>query len=147
MILLFQHGIPSRGPEALPYHLVTGIAKLCHVGLFDANGKGLDEISVTRDSDVHIGTRLHANIFMLSIGKMSYLFNVDLRTQAHLKTVSVPSDNFSLTGVIRLVDQLVDDQDNQTKARKKFDVVNKEILQYYAIMDAFVKDVKMFLEA
>jgi hypothetical protein len=137
--VVFQHGVHSFGSDT-----VAKTARLLGFEVIDGSGRGINEITEINDSDVHIGTRLHMNIFFLSRNKLSYLLSVDNRTDAFLKTISTSSDNFTIRGIKRLVDECYDDLTNG-RLQLKVASVRTQIMELYQEMRGFLMQIKRFV--
>jgi hypothetical protein len=137
--VVFQHGFHSFGSNA-----VAKTAKLLGFEIIDGSGRSIDKITEISDSDVHIGTRLHMNIFFLSRSRLSYLLSVDNRTDAFLKTISTPSDSFTIAGIKRLVDECYDDITNG-RLQPKVVSVRAQIMDLYPEMRGYLIRVKQFV--
>lgn len=138
--VIFQHGFHSFGNKS-----IAKIASLLGFEIVDGSGKSIDRITEISDSDIHIGTRLHMNIFFLSKNRVSYLLSVDNRTEAFLKTISVPSENFTILGTKRLVDECYGDLANERlQAKVKF--VRTQIVKLYSEMRGFLMQVEHFID-
>jgi polysaccharide pyruvyl transferase WcaK-like protein len=137
--LILQHGFNPL------INIICIYSKLLGFEPIDASRRSLDEIKHINYSNIHIGTRLHSNILFLSAGKPSYLFNIDNRTKAFLDTFDKSCINFSLLGIIKLVNLASNEiknniiKDNTIKFNKKLDMYFKE-------MSTFLLEVKKFLE-
>jgi len=100
--IIFQHGY------SIPQKVIKKLANIKGIKTYDVSGKSLDSFSKLYEYDVHIGTRLHSHIFFLSLNKPSFLFNVDMRTEAFLKTIETPTDDYTISGIENLVNMLAD---------------------------------------
>ncbi|MCK4733775.1 MAG: polysaccharide pyruvyl transferase family protein [Methanophagales archaeon] len=135
--LIFQHGYPNVATK-----IMQKIANMIGIKTYDASGKSLDSFSELREYDAHIGTRLHSHIFFLSSNKPSFLFNVDMRTEAFLKTIETPSDKYTISGIRNLVNMLA-----ERIAENNFDEFNNvpnEIRSFYVIMKNFLNKIDLF---
>lgn len=138
--VISQHAIESKKSRAF-----VKIVKSLGFKIQDASNKSLDEIQIIRDSDIHLGTRLHANIYSLSTGRPSFLLNIDNRTNSFLNTINTPSGKFSLGGIKNLVNRCLNDIDNSEKIKAQSESVEKEFLGYYTDMQVFMTDLNKFL--
>jgi hypothetical protein len=137
--VVFQHGFHSFGNNT-----VAKIARLLDFETIDGSGKSINKITEISDSDIHIGTRLHMNIFFLSRSRLSYLLSVDNRTDAFLNTISTPSDSFTIGGIKRLVDECYDDLTNN-RLQSKVASVRAQIMKLYPEMRDYLIQVKQFV--
>lgn len=137
--VVFQHGFHSFGSGT-----VARTARLLGFETIDGSGRGINNIAEINDSDIHIGTRLHMNIFFLSRSKLSYLLNVDNRTDAFLKTISTSSENFTIGGIKRLVDESYDDLKNG-RLQPKIASVWTQIMKLYPEMRDYLMRVRQFV--
>lgn len=139
--VVFQHEIkPIWNKICARYTHLLGF------NVLDASGKGLDEIEIIRNSDIHIGTRLHSNIFFLSLRKPSYLLSVDNRTRGFLSTISTSSDDFTLLGIKRLVDTYVADSKNPMIYNSQISYSFSQICHYFNKMSHFLKNTHKFVQ-
>jgi len=137
--VVFQHGFNSFGND-----VIAKIARVLGFETVDGSDRSIDQITEIHDSDIHIGTRLHTNIFFLSRNKASYLLNVDNRTDAFIKTISTPSENFSFGGVKRLVDRCSNDlRDDQSQRGIK--PARTQIMTLYPEMRDYLLRVRQFV--
>lgn len=134
--IVFQHG--SR---TFPLYLIRQIARLMNIKVYDTAGKSIDEIDEIKDYDLHLGTRLHLHIYFLSMEKPTILLNVDMRTNAFLKTIPTISRKFSFSGVRDVVNFIKKNEKNMIihfgKAFEKIDELRK-------IMEKFLNKIKYF---
>lgn len=137
--VVFQHGFRSFSNDT-----VAKAARLLGFETVDGAGRSINKIAEISDSDVHIGTRLHMNIFFLSGNRLSYLLSVDNRTDAFLETISTSSDNFTIQGIKRLVDECYDDLTND-RLQPKVASVRTQIMELYPEMRDFLMQVKRFV--
>jgi polysaccharide pyruvyl transferase WcaK-like protein len=140
-IIIFQHPITS-----IPTKIFARLSSLCGLHVLDASYKGLDEIELIQNSDLHIGTRLHANIYFISTGKPSYLFNVDKRTKGFLSTIAVPSNDFTIDGIRKLVNRCMRDIKNPAYLEKETSKTKSDILKYYISMRMFLQEVRRYIQ-
>ncbi len=139
--VVFQHGFHSSGNG-----IVAKVARYLGFELIDGSNRGINEITEINDSDIHIGTRLHMNIFFLSKSNLSYLLSVDNRTEGFLKTISNPSDSFTIRGIRRLVDECYDDLTNNG-SQLKITAVQAQIMDIYPEMRNFLMQIKQFVNS
>ena len=135
--MIFQHGYPNFATK-----IMQKIANVIGIKTYDASGKSLDSFSELREYDAHIGTRLHSHLFYLSLDTPSFLFNVDMRTEAFLKTIETPSDKYTISGIRNLVNMLA-----ERIAESNFDEFNNvpnEIRRFYVIMKNFLNKIDLF---
>ena len=137
--VVFQHGFHSPGNGT-----VAKTARLLGFETIDGSGRSIHEIIEINDSDVHIGTRLHMNIFFLSRSKLSYLLSVDNRTDAFLNTISTPSDTFPIGGIRRVVDECYDDITND-RLQPRVTPVWAQIMKLYPEMRNYLMRVRQFV--
>jgi len=134
--IIFQHGY------SIPQQIIKKLANIRGVETYDVSGKSLDSFAELYEYDVHIGTRLHSHIFFLSLNKPSFLFNVDMRTEAFLKTIGTPSDTYTISGIRNLIDKL-----EEGIAENDFDDfhdVPHEIKRFYVVMENFLNKILLF---
>lgn len=141
IIIIFQHPISSIANKIL-----AKLSNLLGIDVIDASKRGLDEIELIQNSDLHIGSRLHANIFFISTGKPSYLFNVDKRTKGFLSTISVPSNNFTINGIRKLVDICIRDIKTPMYLEEQTIKTETDILRYYSEMKLYLQDVRKYIQ-
>lgn len=139
IILIYQHGI-----ESLPNRIIKITSELLGNKTVDASYKSPDEIKSLRDVDLHIGSRLHTNIFFLSLGKPSYLLDIDNRTSGFLKTINVPHDSFTIIGIIKLVNKLAKDI-KENKMLGEIRNTQVEIVKLFISMRSFLIEIKKFI--
>lgn len=139
--VVFQHGYQSSGN--MP---IAQFARLMGFSVIDGSGRGINDVSEISDSSVHIGTRLHMNLFFLSQCKVSYLLSVDNRTDAFLKTIPTPSENFSIRGIKCLVDEYFNDLTSDG-FKLKFSFVRPKIIELYDFMLDYLKKIKQFVNS
>jgi len=96
--VLFQHGYTSYGNR-----IIKKIANLFEFVTVDGHGVNLEKIPNIIMSKWHIGTRLHTHINFISNSKMSFLFNIDLRTDAFIRTIPSKSFNYNTYGIKSMV--------------------------------------------
>jgi len=134
--IIFQHGY------SIPQQIIKKLANIRGMKTYDASRKSLDSIKELCEYDVHIGTRLHSHIFFLSLNKPSFLFNVDMRTEAFLKTIGTPSDAYTISGIRNLINML-----EEGIAENDFDDfhnVPHEIKRFYVVMENFLNKILLF---
>jgi hypothetical protein len=132
----FVHGY------SLPQRVIKKFAAMLGIKTHDTSKKSLDAFPELYDYDVQIGTRLHSTIFFLSINKPSFLFNVDMRTEGFLKTIDVPSDKYTISGIKNLVNMLAD-----RIAENDFEYFNNvfnDITSLYSTMKNFLRKTYLF---
>lgn len=139
--VVFQHGAYSWISSA-----VAKIIKLCGFEVIDGSGMGIDEIHEIDDSDVHIGTRLHMNIYFLSKNKQSYLLSVDNRTNAFLETIPTSSSEFTIMGIKSLVDESYESLTNEKIQYNDIDIWD-HILDLYSEMECFLRKLNHFVRS
>ncbi|OEC88458.1 MULTISPECIES: polysaccharide pyruvyl transferase family protein [Methanobacterium] len=140
--LVLQHGFNSM------INLICAYSNLFGIKRVDASKRSLDEIKEIKFSDIHIGTRLHCNIHFLSNGKPSYLFNVDNRTSAFLKTINNDFNiNFSFSGIIELVKLVSKELKDVTLVKNRVIKSDKTITNYFKEMSMFLLDVEKFMDS
>lgn len=141
MGLTFMHGYGTT-----PLKIVKKFASILDMKSYDISKKSLDSYTELYDYDVQIGTRLHSTIFFLSMSKPSFLFNVDMRTEAFLKTITIPSDSFTISGIRNLVIMLRDkiEADKYGDNFSDFDGVYSEITKLYIVMGNFLNKIVLF---
>jgi len=135
--LFFQHGYPNSATK-----IMQKLANMAGIKTYDASGQSLDTFPGLYGYDVHIGTRLHMHIYFLSLNKPSFLLNVDMRTEAFLKTIETPSDEFTISGIRDLVNMLA-----ERIVENDFDEFNNvpnEIRRFYVIMKSFLNRINLF---
>jgi hypothetical protein len=137
--LVAQHGWNTRAMRTIRF-----VSKLIGIRTVDMSGKRIDSLPEVTDADIHIGTRLHSHIFFLSRGKPSFLFNVDSRTDGFLKMIGTPSDEFTPSGVKRLVRQFQEMVDGGDYSA--FDYVPEKIRELHQVMQDFINRIDRFLE-
>ena len=140
LYLLHQHGAYN-----FSHKLISLIAKILRFSIIDGAYKSIDEIPTIRKADLHIGCRLHTNILFLSEGKPSYLLNLDNRTNAFLTMIDVPSETFSVRGIINIVNQLKKDLQENTVCEKFKPCYNLITNNYAQEMRLFLIELKKFL--
>lgn len=138
--LIFQHKISSIANK-----ISATYAKALGFNVMDASGKGLDENETIKEGDLHIGTRLHSNIYFLSTGKPSYLLSVDNRTRGFLSTITIPSEKFTMIGIKKLVDLYFKELKDTEVLDKRISGNSKQISSYYNVMVNFMYDVNEFI--
>ena len=134
--IIFQHGY------SIPQQIIKKLANIRGIQTYNVSGKSLDSFAELYEYDVHIGTRLHSHIFFLSLNKPSFLFNVDMRTEAFLKTIGTPSDTYTISGIGNLIDML-----EEGIAENDFDDfhgVPHEIKRFYVVMENFLNNILLF---
>lgn len=134
--IIFQHGY------SIPQQIIKKLADMGGIKTYDVSGKSLDSCVELYEYDTHIGTRLHSHIFFLSLNKPSFLFNVDMRTEAFLKTIGTPSDTYTISGIRNLIDML-----EEGIAENDFDDfhgVPHEIKRFYVVMENFLNKILLF---
>ena len=94
--------------------------------------------------DVHIGTRLHPHIYFLSLNKPSFLFSVDLRTEAFLKTIKTPHNDFTMSGIKNMINILSDKISKNNF--EEFNSVPDEIAKLFEVMKKFLNKIILFYE-
>lgn len=136
--LVFQHGIDNP-----IIRFVQKYARWIGMKTYDYVGKSLDSPELAQ-YDAQIGTRLHSHINFLALNKPSFLFNVDLRTDAFLSTISTPSANYTFSGIKKLIKILSEDirQENFNEFRH----VRDEISKYFVVMKEFIRKIVIFYE-
>lgn len=135
--LFFQHGYPNLATK-----IMQKLANMAGIKTYDVSGQSLDSFPELYEYDVHIGTRLHMHIHFLSLNKPSFLLDVDMRTEAVLKTIETPSDEFTISGIRNLVNILA-----ERIAENDFDEFNNvpdEIRRFYVIMKSFLNRINLF---
>lgn len=135
--LVFQHGYPN-----LVTKIVQRLANISGIKTYDLSEKSWNSFTESYEYDVHIGTRLHPHIYFLSLNKPSFLLNVDMRTEAFLKTIETPSDKYTISGIKNLVNMLA-----ERIAESNFDEFNNvpnEIRSFYVIMKNFLNKIDLF---
>ena len=133
--LFFQHGYDNLANKTM-----QKLANTIGIKTYDISGKSLDSSKELYKYDVHIGTRLHSHIYFLSSNKASFLFNVDMRTEAFLKTIKTPSDKYTISGIRNLVDMLEERKTNFGE----FNNISDEIRKFYIIMKNFLNKIVLF---
>lgn len=139
--LVFQHKISSVANK-----IYATYARTLGLKVLDASGKGLNEYKTIREGDIHIGTRLHSNIFFLSTDKPSYLLSIDSRTKGFLSTINTPSDKYTMKGIKRLVDLFYEESKNTEVLDKRISETSNQISSYYIVMVDFIYKVNELLE-
>jgi polysaccharide pyruvyl transferase WcaK-like protein len=135
--LFFQHGYNN-----LPNKIMQKLANTIGIKTYDISGKSLDSSKELCEYEVHRGTRLHSHIYFLSSNKPSFLLNVDMRTEAFLKTIETQSDKYTISGIENLVDML-----KERIARDNFYDFNNvfgNIRSFYAVMKNFLNKIVLF---
>ncbi len=131
--LVFQHKISSVANKTCAMY-----AQALGFKVLDASGKGLDENETIREGNLHIGTRLHSNIYFLSTDKPSYLLSVDNRTKGFLSTITTPSEKFTIKGIKKLVDLYFEESKNTEVFDKRIFKISNQISSYYTVMVDFM---------
>ena len=134
--IVFQHGHNS-----LINNTFANIAKVYGFDIIDGSNKGIDEIIEIIDSDIHIGTRLHMNIYFLSRGKLSYLLNVDNRTKAFIDTFTIPSETYTINGIKKLVNECNMDLNDDEMRNQKVNLIKNQISEFHPRMVTFIQDI------
>ena len=137
--LFFQHGYSN-----LANNIMQKLANMIGMKTYDASGVSLDSFAESYEHDVHIGTRLHSHIYFLSSNKPSFLFNVDMRTEAFLKTIETPSDKYTISGIRNLVNLLAERIAENDFG--EFNSVHSEITKFYIGMKNFLNKIVLFYE-
>lgn len=140
VVVVFQHSIHSVFNKKL-----ARFSNILGFEVLDASKRSLDEIELLKNSDIHIGTRLHANIFFLSVGKPSYLFDIDCRTAGFLSTVLTPSSKFTIIGIKTLLDILFSDLKNPEIFYQRRSLISEQISFYYSAMADFICVINEFI--
>lgn len=135
--LFFQHGYNN-----LPNNIIQKLANITGIKTYDISGKSLDSFTELYKYDIHIGTRLHSHICFLSSNKPSFLFNVDMRTEAFLKTIETPSDKYTISGIKNLVNML--EERIAENNFGEFNNVPDEIRRFYIVMKIFLNKISLF---
>lgn len=139
--LVFQHKISSVANK-----ICARYAQVIGFEVLDASGKGINEYETIREGDLHIGTRLHSNIYFLSTDKPSYLLSVDKRTRGFLSTISTPSEEFTMKGIKKLVDLCFEESKNTELFDKRISETSNQISSYYIMMVDFMNKVNELVE-
>lgn len=135
--LFFQHGYND-----FPNSIIQKLTNMTGIKTYDISEKNLDSITELHEYDIHIGSRLHSHIYFLSSNKPSFLLNVDMRTEAFLKTIETPSDMYTISGIKNLVNML-----EESIAENNFDEFNNildEIRRLYIVMKTFLNKIALF---
>ncbi|HEC91383.1 MAG TPA: polysaccharide pyruvyl transferase family protein, partial [Candidatus Atribacteria bacterium] len=135
--LFFQHGYKN-----FTMKFIKKIANILDIKTYDISGKSLDSFKELCEYDVHIGTRLHTHLYFLSSNKSSFLFNIDMRTEAFLKTIETPSEAYTLIGIKNLVNTL-----KEKIAKNNFNEFNNvpdKIREFYIVMKNFLNKIVLF---
>jgi hypothetical protein len=135
--LFFQHGYNN-----LPNGIIQKLANMTDIKTYDVSGKSLDSFTELYKYDVHIGTRLHSHIYFLSSNKPSFLFNVDMRTEAFLKTIETPSDKYTISGIRNLVNMLKERITENNFG--EFNNAPDEIRRFFIVMKIFLNKINIF---
>ena len=135
--LFFQHGYNNS-----PNKIMRKLANMTGIKTYDVSGKSLDSFTELYKYEVHIGTRLHSHIYFLSLNKPSFLLNVDMRTEAFLKTIETPSGKFTISGIRHLVNIL--EVSIAEKNFDEFDNVPAEIRKFYGVVKKFLNRIGLY---
>jgi len=134
--VVFQHGIDNLFTK-----LIQKYANWIGLKTYDYLGKSLDSFELNQ-YDIQIGTRLHSHINYLSMNKPSFLFNVDMRTEAFLETINTPSEKYTISGVNNLIKKF-----SESIAHVNIDEFNdvpKEISKLFKVMREFINKMIAF---
>ena len=134
--VVFQHG-----SDNLFIKLIQKYGNWIGLKTYDYLGKSLDSYELNQ-YDVQIGTRLHSHINYLSMNKPSFLFNINMRTEAFLETINTPSEKYTFTGVNNLIKKC-----SESISYNNFDEFNdvlKEISKYFRVMGEFINKIIVF---
>jgi len=140
-IVYFQHGFIS-----FLNNVIEKFVRMMHFKTYDGSNKNIEDVEYCKNAGIHIGTRLHMNIYFLSMEKASYLFNIDSRTEGFIKTIKVPSEDYTFNGIIKLVNALVSDMENPDQLNSEIHLTQKNISEYYVEMASFMENFKSFVE-
>lgn len=94
VFVVFQHGYKQTFD-----HIAWLFCKTIGLRPIDASSKSISQIEEIKNSDLHVGTRLHMGIYFLSRNRKNYLLNVDARTDSFIKTVPTPNNQFNYSGI------------------------------------------------
>jgi hypothetical protein len=134
--ITFVHGY------SLPQRVIKRFATMLGMKAHDTSKKSLDAFPELYNYDVQIGTRLHSTIFFLSINKPSFLFNVDMRTEAFLNTIETPCEDYTISGIKNLVNMLADRITENDFS--EFNKVSSDITSLHSTMKEFLKKIYLF---
>lgn len=135
--LIFQHGYTTLATK-----IMRILANTIGIKTYDLSVKSWDSFMELHEFDIHIGTRLHPHIYFLSLNKPSFLLNVDLRTEAFLKTLETPNDKYTISGTTKLVNMLADRITENNF--DEFNNVHREITTFYIVMKNFLNKIFLF---
>ncbi len=134
--VVFQHCIDNAFTK-----FIQKYANWIGMKTYDYLGKSLDSFELNQ-YDTQIGTRLHSHINYLSVNKPSFLFNVDMRTEAFLETINTPNEKYTISGVNNLIKNL-----SESVAHVNFNEfkdIPEEIDKHVKIMIKFINKISAF---
>ncbi len=124
------------------YKNIAKYAKKLNYEVVDAS-YGIDKIQFYRDCDLHIGYRVHASIFFLSIRKPSFLLHEDGRGMGLSQTLNLHNDisAYDKKAIDKIIQNISNESDNNYNSFKEptkfmennFEIMKKSILNFQKI--------------